>query len=191
MSHHQVLIVGGGTAGITVVFKFNLPNLVIHNLLDFKSIYNDVQFVGNEGGRGYVTSDAGVIYLPFCFSSFKQVYLYRATLFEYFTVSFDCNKKNILMAATDRISEENLFGLGKDRDKQKNGYIGVTRQMLKEKMERGPNLSGVMGIYESISDVEKVLWIKLTALRKYHPNYDERSDWPCYLGVSEGGFVGL
>jgi hypothetical protein len=173
------------------LFEVNLPNLVIHKLLDFKSIYNDVEFVGNEGGGGYVTSDLAVIYLPFCFSAFVQVYLCKETIFKHFTVSFDCNKNNILMAATDRISEENLFGLGKDKEKQMDEYIGVTRQMLTEKMERGPILSGVLGIFDSIPDVGKVLWIKLTSLRKHHPNFKKRRDWPCRLGVSEGGYVGI
>jgi hypothetical protein len=53
------------------LFDTNLPNLVKNNLLDFKSIYKDVQLISDEGVGEYLTSDAAVIYLPFCVGLLK------------------------------------------------------------------------------------------------------------------------
>ena len=170
------------------LFCSNLPNLVKYNLLDFKSLYNNVEFVKNKGEEEYATSDSAVIYLPFCCATFKQIYCGKDQLFEWFTVSFDCDKKkNILMAATHRIPELKMEELGKELY-QENTYSVMTRQML---TGIGGDGDGALNIFDSIRDVDEVRMIKLTALRKHHPQYAERRDWPCSLGVSKGGYVGL
>jgi hypothetical protein len=177
--------------GGSYFFKCNLPALVKKNLLDYKSLYKNVKFVTDEGGRRYVTSDSAVIYLPFCYSSFVQVYICKETLFEHFTISFECyTKKNILMKATNRIPTEKMKELGKQAD-QEDRYSAMDRKILTQKMERGPVMDGALRIFDSIQDVDQVRMIKLTALRKYHPKFKERCDWPCCLGVSKGGYVGL
>lgn len=55
-------------------------------------------------------------------------------------------------------------------------------------MENGPALEGALRVFR---DVGHVRMIKLTALRKHHPHFDQRRQWPCALGVSRGGYVGL
>jgi hypothetical protein len=172
-------------------FDVNLPQLVKNNLLDFKSLDKDVELVSDEGVEEYLTSDAAAIYLPFCATTFKGIYYCRKTLFEWFTVSFETDrKKNILMAATHRIPELRMGDLGKDLH-QEDRYSVLSRQMLKGIMENGPALDGALRIFDSIRDVGDVRMIKLTALRKHHPHFDQRRYWPCALGVSRGGYVGL
>jgi hypothetical protein len=177
--------------GGSYFFKYNFPAFVEKNLLDFKSLYKNVEFVNDEGGRRYVTSDSAVIYLPFCYSSFVQVYICRETLFEHFTISFECDtKKNILMKATDRIPTMKMNQLGKEPG-QEGRYSAMDRKILTQKMEKGPVMDGALRIFNSIRNVNMVRTIKLTALRNKHPNFVERSVWPCSLGVSQGGYVGL
>ena len=58
-------------------------------------------------------------------------------------------------------------------------------------MENGPALEGALCVFDSIQDVGHVRMIKLTALCKHHPHFDQRRQWPCASGVSRGGYVGL
>jgi hypothetical protein len=94
------------------------------------------------------------------------------------------------MKATDRIPTKKMNQLGKQAD-QHDRYSAMDRTILTQKMERGPVMDGALRIFDSIQDVDKVHMIKLTALLKYHPKFKERCDWPCCLGVSKGGYVGL
>jgi hypothetical protein len=173
-------------------FDTNLPQLVKNNLLDFKSLDKDVEFVSNEGMEKYLTSDAAVIYLPFCSTAFKGIYHCKDSLFEWFTVSFEVDtKKNILITATHRIPEQKMKeDLGKELY-QEDKYSALSREMLRGTMESGPALKGALRIFDSIRNVDDVRMIKLTALRKHHPHFDQRRQWPCALGVSRGGYVGL
>ena len=172
-------------------FNVNLPNFVKNDLLDFKSLYKNVELVSGTGFEQYLSSDSAVIFLPFCCTTFVNIYICMEELCKWFTVSFECDtNKSILMAATHRIPNEKMKELGKELH-QENIYCTVTRQMLKEVMENGPDKKGALQIFDLIPHVSDVRMIKLTALRKHHPHNENRRDWPCSLGVSRGGFVGL
>jgi hypothetical protein len=83
-----------------------------------------------------------------------------------------------------------MVDLGKDLY-QENRYSVLNCQMLRGIMENGPALEGALSIFDSIRDVGDVRMIKLTALHKHHPHFDQRRHWPCALGVSRGGYVGI
>lgn len=183
-------------------FRDNLPGLVRNNLLHFGDLNKDIQHVRTakdiEGGD-YITSECGVIYLPFCENCLVEVVACSNVLKDVFIISFMSKNQlaeHVLWRATNTISAQSMLDwLGKKLD-QEEDYCKVTRQKLVHGSAIGSNHVDrdlVLDIFSRIKDVEDVRMIKLTALRMFHPDFQRNGmiKWPCHRGVDIGGFVGL
>jgi len=76
-------------------------------------------------------------------------------------------------------------------DGYRNMKKGERDWVLSEGDVVGGEVRGMVPCIIGKPDVGHVRMIKLTALRKHHPHFDQRRQWPCALGVSRGGYVGL
>ena len=184
-------------------FKDNLPAFVKENLLHYGSLYQDIRLIQVskhiEGGN-YITSDCATVYLPFCEKCLVEVVSSYDILSRTFTIAFlekhELNE-HLLWKATNTISPKSMQDWLEKKLNQEEEYCKLTRQKLAWGSAIGSNhvdKDAVLDIFGRIVNVENVRMIKLTALRNYHPEFQHESSpktWPCNLGVSVGGYVGL
>lgn len=182
-------------------FRDNLPGLVHNNLLHYGDLNKNTQLVHTTKdiqGGDYITSDCGVVYLPFCENCMVEVVAWSKVLQEVFTISFMLKEnldEHVLWRATNTISAQSMQDwLGKKLD-QEEDYCKVSRQKLVHGSAIGLNhvdRDDVLDVFGRIKNVDDVRMIKLTALRKFHPEFKKNGKkWPCRRGVDVGGFVGL
>ena len=182
-------------------FRDNLPNFVSKKMFFYGCLSKDVRHIRTtneiEGGD-YVTSDAGVIYLPFCENCFVEIVACSSILSKVFTISFmlkDDLEEHTLWKATNTISAASMQDWLEKKLDQEEEYCKLTRQKLAYGSAIGSNhvdRDAVLDIFDRIDRVEDVRMIKLTALRENHPEFKQSGiTWFCKRGVNIGGFVGL
>ena len=144
-------------------------------------------FVANNG---YITSQHGVIFLPFNRHCFISVVNNIESLREYFVISFVQENQlhtHALWEATKTIPPEKMTILGKESD-QIQKYCNISVSELRQ-YSTGDT---VRDIFHKIEKVESVRMMRLTVLRKFHEDYNP-DDVLHYsnivLGVEVGGFV--
>ena len=183
-------------------FRDRLPEMVNEGMLDYGDLEKDTRLVHvskSHSGGEYVTSDAGVIYLPFCENCLVEVVSCIKQLSDVFVITFMTKHEldeHTLWKATNTIDAESMQDwLGKKLD-QEEEYCKVTRQKLAHgsASTTGRDPGPVLDVFDRIENVEETRMIKLTALRCRHPDFkdDSCSPWPTgLLGVKKGGFAGL
>ena len=182
-------------------FRDNLPNIVHEGMLFYGCLSKDVRHIhtsNNIEGGDYITSDSGVIYLPFCENCFVEVVACSNVLSKVFTISFmrkDELEEHTLWKATNTISAASMQDWLEKKLDQEEEYCKLTRQKLAYGSAIGSNhvdRDAVLNIFERIHKVHDVRMIKLTALRNNHPEFKQCGiTWSSKRGVSVGGFVGL
>eukprot|EP00956_Cyclotella_meneghiniana_P020856 scaffold37339_cov46-Cyclotella_meneghiniana.AAC.1 len=145
-----------------------------------------------EVTNGYITSQHGVIFLPFNRYTFQSVVDNIGTLRDYFVISFlqrDQLHTHALWEATKKIPPETMTTiLGKESD-QEEQYCKLSYYELK-----GSTNPGYPGrdIFHKIGNVDNVRMMRLTVLRKFHDDY-KPDDALHYnnidFGVQVGGFT--
>lgn len=158
-------------------FSKTLPGFVTNNMLkDF------------DASDGCVTSQHGVIFLPFCKHCFISVVMHIETLSKYFALTFVHKnelKTNALWDATRTISSKEMnYVFGKVID-QEETYCRVTKQQIKTS-SAGPE---VLEMFDNIKEVDTVRMIRLTVLRKFHADY-KPDNVLHYKGINFGVDVG-
>ncbi|KAL7484819.1 hypothetical protein ACHAW6_010432 [Cyclotella cf. meneghiniana] len=182
-------------------FKCNLPELVYQNLLNYGDLETDTRYVSvskDVTGGDYVTSDAGVVYLPFCENCFVEVVACSDTLSKVFGISFLPKNEldeHTLWKATNTISAGSMQDWLEKKLDQEEEYCKLTRKNLVHGSAIGSTnimKEEVLNVFDRINNVEEIRMIKLTALRMYHPDYKKDVKWPTgLLGVEKGGYMGL
>ena len=182
-------------------FRDNLPQLVHESLLQYGCLNKDITHVHTTKdmkGGDYITSDSATIYLPFCENCFVEVVACSNVLSETFTISFMTKgelDEHTLWKATNTISAQSMQDWLQKKIDQEEEYCKLTRQKLVYGSAIGSNhvdKNAVLNVFGRINNVEDVRMIKLTALRCFHPEFEQSgTEWPCRLGVDKGGYVGL
>jgi hypothetical protein len=182
-------------------FKVNLPELVYQKLLNYGDLDADTRYVSvsnNISGGDYVTSNAGVVYLPFCENCFVEVVACSDTLSKVFSISFLPKNEldeHTLWKATNTISADSMQDWLEKKLDQEEEYCKLTRKKLVHGSAIGSTTvtkEEVLNVFDRINNVESIRMIKLTALRMYHPDYQKGIKWPIgLLGVEKGGYMGL
>ena len=138
--------------------------------------------------KGCVTSQHGVIFLPFCERCLVNVVVHIETLSKYFVLTFVHERElqtNALWDATRTISSKDMSDVfGKEIDQEKI-YCSVTRQILRERSAGHE----VLDVFDNIEEVGSVRMISLTVLRKFHADY-KPDDVSHYMGINFGVNVG-
>jgi hypothetical protein len=170
-------------------------------MLHYGCLTEDTQHVHTTkdiAGGDYITSDAAVIYLPFCENCFVEVVACSDVLSKVFTISFMQKHEldeHTLWKATNTISAESMQDWLEKKLNQEESYCKLTRQKLVHGSAIGSNhvnKNAVLDVFGRIKNVHNVRMIKLMALRKNHPDFTQNNKrWPCRLGVDVGGYVGL
>jgi hypothetical protein len=127
-----------------------------------------------------------------------EVVAWREVLSKVYTIGFLPKQQldeHTLWRATNTISAESMQERLEKKLDQEEDYCKLTRQKIVHGGAIGCNhvdRDAVLDVFDRIKNVEDVRMIKLTALRKYHPNFENSGKkWPCKRGVDVGGFVGL
>ena len=171
-------------------FSATLPGFVINKMFQLGDYKRDFLL-----GDGHVTSQHGVILLPFCDYCFVSVVEHIALLSKYFVISFVHENElhtHALWDVTRTISPEIMYGIFDKDLNQESTYCVVTRAKIKSVGSEVIDDSKKIDIFDKIVKVESVRMIKLTVLRKFHVNYNpddvfhyNRIDF----GVKVGGFL--
>eukprot|EP00804_Cyclotella_cryptica_P020854 CCRYP_011476-RD/>CCRYP_011476-RD protein AED:0.04 eAED:0.04 QI:732/1/1/1/0.71/0.5/8/522/735 len=182
-------------------FKVNLPELVNQKLLNYGDLDTDTRYVSvskDISGGDYVTSNAGVVYLPFCENCFVEVVACFNSLAKVFSISFlakDELDEHTLWKATNTICAETMQVWLEKKLDQEEEYCTLTRKKLVHGSAIGSTTvtkEDVLTVFDRINNVKDIRMIKLTALRMYHPDYQKGMKWPTgLLGVEKGGYIGL
>ena len=182
------------------LFNKNIPDLVIEGMFNFGEIDKEsVLITASEenGDQDFVYSSSAVVYLPFCSHCLREVVACSSELSKYYTISFlrkDQLDEHTLWKSTNTISPDSMQGwLGKAID-QEEKYCTINAQEISIGADHAHvTTESVRNIFKRIDRVNEVRMIKLTALRKFHPNYDKSGMQPetPTLGIDKGGYIGL
>ena len=182
-------------------FNENIPRMVTEQMLNFGDLENDSVFISSNEDtvhdEGYIASTAAVVYLPFCSHCLSQVVACHDNLSQYYTISFlrkDQLEEHTLFKATNTICAESMRGWLAKTINQEEIYCKLdTRQIKHGTGDHSVTTEDVLDVFNKIDRPDEVRMIKLTALRKFHPDYsksDMQNARPT-LGLNNGGFVGL
>ena len=177
-------------------FDAILPSFVTEGMIDFscsdeigsRKVNSRLQADSTSGSGG------GVVYLPFCFHCVKEVTAAIDILSKYYTISF-LHKSELaehaLWSATNSIDPNVMqlqFGKAIAQEevyckfKPQEAYSAAEDAHITKKE--------VIQVLRGIEDFEDIRMIKLTALKKYDPEY-RGSTASGMVGVTKGGYVGL
>ena len=176
--------------------------MVNGGMLDYGDLDKDTRVVSvssSHSGGDYVTSDAGVVYLPFCENCLVNVVSCIEQLSNVFLITFMTKHElgeHTLWKGTNTIDAETMKDCFGKKIDQEEKYCKVTREQLSNgsALSTGMDPTPVLDIFDRIENVEETRVIKLTALRIKHPNFKDDSSNPWrteLLGVKKGGFGGL
>eukprot|EP00562_Extubocellulus_spinifer_P027837 CAMPEP_0178643044 /NCGR_PEP_ID=MMETSP0698-20121128/17506_1 /TAXON_ID=265572 /ORGANISM="Extubocellulus spinifer, Strain CCMP396" /LENGTH=1014 /DNA_ID=CAMNT_0020283857 /DNA_START=22 /DNA_END=3066 /DNA_ORIENTATION=- len=176
-------------------FDTILPSFVTEGILDFSDgeantrSVNSHLFSHSTAGYG-----GGVVYLPFCLHCIKEVTAAIKTLSKYYSISFLYKselREHALWSATNSIDPDamqNWFGKAIDQEET---YCTFTPQEVNSSAEAAHiSKSDLLQVLRGIENFGDVRMIKLTALKKYDPEY-RGSKTGGIVGIDKGGFVGL
>ena len=182
-------------------FNENIPRLVTERLLNFGDLENDLVFVSakeSNVAEDYVTSTAAVVYLPSNVHCLSQVVACYDKLSQYYTISFlrkDQLDEHTLWKATNTISPESMQGFLAKTINQEEIYCKLDIGQVKRGTgDASVTTEDILDVFNRIDRPDEVRMIKLTAIRKFHPDYSKSGimlKTKPILGLNKGGFVGL
>jgi len=181
-------------------FHDNIPRMVTDNLLNYGDLKNDTTFVSalEEGNveDNYISSTAAVVYLPFGSHCLSQVVACYDKLSQYYTIGFlrkDQLDEHTLWKATNTICAESMRGWLSKNINQEEQYCKLDARQIKcGTGDSSVTTEEILNVFNRIDRPDEVRMIKLTALRKFHPNFKSHMlrSKPS-LGMNKGGYVGL
>jgi len=181
-------------------FHDNIPRMVTDKLLNYGDLKNDITFVSalEEGNveDNYISSTAAVVYLPFGSHCLSQVVACYDKLSQYYTIGFlrkDQLDEHTLWKATNTICAESMRGWLSKNINQEEQYCKLDARQIKcGTGDSSVTTEEILNVFNRIDRADEVRMIKLTALRKFHPNFKSHmlGSKPS-LGMDKGGYVGL
>jgi hypothetical protein len=181
-------------------FDTILPSFVTEGMIDFScGTSSDVEASSRKINARLQThstsgSGGGVVYLPFCLHCVKEVTAAINILSRYYTISF-LHKSELsehaLWSATNSIDSsvmQRQFGKAIAQEeiyctfKPQEAYSAADDAHISKKE--------VIRVLRRIEDFEDIRMMKLTALRKFDPEY-RGSKASGIVGITKGGYVGL
>jgi len=181
-------------------FHDNIPRMVTDNLLNYGDLKNDITFVSalEEGNveDNYISSTAAVVYLPFGSHCLSQVVACYDKLSQYYTIGFlrkDQLDEHTLWKATNTICAESMRGWLSKNINQEEQYCKLDARQIKcGTGDSSVTTEEILNVFNRIDRADEVRMIKLTALRKFHPNFKSHMlESKPSLGMNKGGYVGL
>ena len=139
-------------------------------------------------------SGGGVVYLPFCLHCVKEVTAAIDLLSKYYTISF-LHKSELsehaLWSATNSIDPNVMQRqFGKDIAQEEIYCTFKPQEAYSAAEDAHISKKDVIQVLRGIEDFEDIRMMKLTALKKFDPEY-RGSKASGIIGVTKGGFVGL
>jgi len=181
-------------------FHDNIPRMVTDNLLNYGDLKNDTTFVSaleeSNVEDNYISSTAAVVYLPFGSHCLSQVVACYDKLSQYYTIGFlrkDQLDEHTLWKATNTICAESMRGWLSKNINQEEQYCKLDARQIKcGTGDSSVTTEEILNVFNRIDRADEVRMIKLTALRKFHPNFKSHmlGSKPS-LGMDKGGYVGL
>ena len=181
-------------------FDTILPSFVTEGMIDFscgtssdseassRKINARLQTHSTSGSGG------GVVYLPFCLHCVKEVTAAIDLLSKYYTISF-LHKSELsehaLWSATNSIDPNVMQRqFGKDIAQEEIYCTFKPQEAYSAAEDAHISKKDVIQVLRGIEDFEDIRMMKLTALKKFDPEY-RGSKASGIVGVTKGGYVGL
>jgi len=164
---------------------------VTEGMIDFTASRKSNSRLQPHGTSG---SGGGAVYLPFCFHCVKEVTAAIDILSKYYAISFLRKSElaeHALWSATNSIDPNIMQQEFKKAIAQEEIYCTFKPQEAYSAAEDAHiSKKEVIQVLRGIEDFEDIRMIKLTALKKYDPEY-RGSTASGMVGVTKGGYVGL
>ena len=181
-------------------FDTILPSFVTEGMIDFScGTSNDAEASSRKINARLQThstsgSGGGVVYLPFCLHCVKEVTAAIDLLSQYYTISF-LHKSELsehaLWSATNSIDSNVMQRqFGKDIAQEEIYCTFKPQEAYSAAEDAHISKKDVIQVLRGIEDFEDIRMMKLTALKKFDPEYrgSKASD---IIGVTQGGYIGL
>lgn len=181
-------------------FDTILPSLVTEGMIDFScGTSSDAEASSRKINARLQThstsgSGGGVVFLPFCLHCVKEVTAAIDLLSKYYTISF-LHKSELsehaLWSATNSIDSNVMQRqFGKDIAQEEIYCTFKPQEAYSAADDAHISKKDVIQVLRGIEDFEDIRMMKLTALKKFNPEY-RGSKASGIIGVTKGGYVGL
>ena len=181
-------------------FDTILPSFVTEGMIDFScGTSSDAEASSRKINARLQThstsgSGGGVVYLPFCLHCVKEVTAAIDLLSKYYTISF-LHKSELsehaLWSATNSIDSNVMQRqFGKDIAQEEIYCTFKPQEAYSAAEDAHISKKDVIQVLRGIEDFEDIRMMKLTALKKFDPEY-RGSKASGIIGVTKGGYVGL